>query len=67
LARNRHYQDAILDVVSSRFSSQAATRVHHAIAPVHDIQQLRKFLRQLARMSDEEEVYASLAQWFPTH
>jgi hypothetical protein len=32
-----------------------------------DVQQLRKFLRQLARMSDEEEVYASLAQWFPTH
>ena len=60
-------QDSILDVVSARFSSQVATRVQHTIAPVQDIQQLRKFLRQLARMSDEEEVYASLAQCFPTH
>jgi len=60
-------QDSILDIASARFSSQIATQVQHTIAPVQNAQQLRKFLRQLALVSDEQEVYALLAQCFPTH
>jgi len=58
-------QEAILDIVSARFSSQIVAQVQQGIAPVQDVEQLRKFLRQLARMSDEQEVSALLTQCFP--
>jgi len=58
-------QEAIFDVVSVRFSSQTVAQVQQTIAPVQDVQELRKFLRQLARASDEQEVSALLTQWFP--
>jgi hypothetical protein len=57
-------QEAIFDVVSACFSSQIVEQVQQAIAPVQDVQHLRKFLRQLARMSDEQEIQALLTQWF---
>ena len=57
-------QESILDIVSDRFSSQIVDQVQQSIAPVQDVQQLRKFLRQLARTSDEEEVPALLTQCF---
>ena len=59
-------QEAILDIVSDRFSSQIAAQVQQTIAPVQDVQQLRKFHRQLAGVSDEEEVPALLTQCFPS-
>jgi len=59
-------QESILDIVSDRFSSQIVAQVQQAIAPVQDVQQLRKFLRQLARTSDEEEIPALLTQCFPS-
>jgi len=58
-------QEAILDIVSARFSSQIVAQVQRSIAPVQDIEQLRNFLRQLARMSDEQEVQALLIRCFP--
>ena len=57
-------QEAILDVASARFSSQIVAQVQQTIAPVQDVQELRRFLRQLARMSDEQEVSALLTQSF---
>jgi hypothetical protein len=62
-----YIQDLILDVVSDRFSSQVAAHVQKNIAPIQDAQLLRKFNRQLARASNEQEVYALLAECFPTH
>jgi len=58
-------QEAILDLVSDRFSAQIVAQVQQTIAPAQDVQELRKFLRQLARASDEQEVQALLTQWFP--
>jgi hypothetical protein len=58
-------QESILDIVSDRFSSEIIAQVQQTIAPVQDVQQLRKFLRQLLRTSDEEEVPALLTQCFP--
>ena len=58
-------QEAILDVVSDRFSPQVVAQVQQAIAPSEDVQLLRKFNRQLVRLSDEQEVSALLAQFFP--
>lgn len=62
-----YMQDMILDVVSDRFSSQVAAQVQQTIAPIQDAQLLRKFNRQLACVSNEQEVYALLAECFPTH
>ena len=60
-------RDSILAVVSARFSPQAVTQVQQALTPVQDAQQLKKFLRQLVRVSNEQEISALLAQHFPTH
>ncbi len=60
-------REAILDAVSANFSSQVVTQVQQTIAPIQDPQLLRKFNRQLARVSDEQEVYTLLFQCFPTH
>lgn len=60
-------RDSILDVASAHFSSQVVTQVQHTITPIQDIQQLRKFLRQLTRASNEQEVYALLTECFPAH
>lgn len=62
----RVMQEMILDIVSDRFSSQIVHQVQQTIAPVQDVQQLRTFLRQLARTSDEEEISALLTQCFPS-
>ena len=59
-------QEAILDLVGARFSSQVVAHVQQAIAPSQNVEQLKRFFRQLIRVSDEEEVYASLAQCFST-
>ena len=59
-------REAILDLVSARFSSQVVAQVQQTIAPTQDIEQLKRFFRQLIRVSDEEEVYASLARCFST-
>ncbi|HEY4033805.1 MAG TPA: hypothetical protein VGL94_07580 [Ktedonobacteraceae bacterium] len=58
-------QEAILDIVSDRFSPQIVDQVQQIIDPVQDVQQLRKFHRQLAGVSDEEELPALLTQCFP--
>lgn len=60
-------QDAILDIISDRFSAQVVAQVQQTIAPIQDIEQLRKFLRQLVRVPDEQEGLALLARCFPTH
>ncbi len=60
-------REAILDLISDRFPALVVTQVQQTIAPIQNIEQLKKFLRQLVRASDEEEVYISLAQCFPTH
>jgi len=60
-------QESILDIVSDRFSSEIIAQVQQTIAPVQDVQQLRTFLRQLARTSDEEEIPALLTQSFPSN
>jgi len=58
-------QEAILDVVSDNFSPQVVAQVQQAIAPSEDVQLLRKFHRQVVRLSDEQEVSALLAECFP--
>jgi hypothetical protein len=58
-------QEAILDIVGDRFSPQVVAQVQQAIDPCEDVQQLRTFLRQVVRLSDEQEVPALLAQFFP--
>lgn len=60
-------QEAIFDVMSDRFSAQALAQVQQTIAPIQDSEQLKKFLRQLSRVSDEHEALALLARCFPTH
>ncbi|HEY4032987.1 MAG TPA: hypothetical protein VGL94_03370 [Ktedonobacteraceae bacterium] len=57
---------SILDIAGARFSAQVQAQVQQAIAPIEDIEMLRKFLRQLACLSDEQEVSALLEQSFPT-
>jgi len=65
-AEARGLREAILDLVSARFSSQVVAHVQQTIAPRQDIEQLKRFFRQLLQVSDEEGVYASLAQCFST-
>jgi len=60
-------QETILDLISDRFPAPVISQAQQTIAPVQDTEQLKKFIRQLARVSDEQEVYALLAQCFPTH
>jgi hypothetical protein len=58
-------QRAILDIAGARFSAQVQAQVRQAIAPIQDLELLRKFLRQLACLSDEREVPALLERCFP--
>jgi len=58
-------QDSILDIVSDRFSPQVVAQVRQAIIPCQDVEKLKKFLRQLVRLSDEQEVLALLTESFP--
>jgi len=59
-------QEMILDIVSDRFSPQVVAHVQQAIAPRQDAQLLKRFLRQLVQLSDEQEVSALLTLCFPT-
>ncbi len=59
-------QEMILDIVSDRFSPQVVAQVQQTIAPSQDAQLLKRFLRQLVQLSDEQEVSALLIQCFPT-
>ena len=61
----RVLQEAIIDLINDRFSTQVATRVQQTIAPSQDIQQLKKLIPQIARAADEKEVYTLLNQYFP--
>jgi hypothetical protein len=56
---------SILDITGARFSAQVVTQVQQAIAPIQDMELLRKFLRQLACLSHEQEVLALLERCFP--
>jgi hypothetical protein len=58
-------QEAILELASDRFPTQIVTQVQQVIVPAHNADQLKKFLRLLARASDEQEVQALLMQCFP--
>ena len=60
-------REAILSLVSERFPTWVVSQVQQTIALAQDAEQLKTFLRQLVRVSDEEEVYTALAQCFPTH
>jgi len=59
-------QEAILDIVSDRFSPPLVAQVQQAIAPCQDVQLLRTFHRQLVRLSDEQEVSTLLTECFLT-
>lgn len=58
-------QNSILDIVSDSFSSQVVAQVQRTIVTCQDAQQLRKFLRKVVWLSDEQEVSALLAECFP--
>jgi predicted transposase YdaD len=58
-------QEMILDVVNDCFSPQVVEQVQQAIASSEDVPLLRKFLRRVACLSDEQEVFTLLAQLFP--
>ena len=59
-------QEAILDVVGDRFSPQVVAQVQQTIIAVQNVQLLRMFHRKLVRVSDEQEIFALLAEYFPT-
>ena len=59
-------REAILDFVNACFSSQVASHVKQATMHTQDVEQLKRFFRQLIRVHDEEEIYASLTQCFST-
>ena len=56
-------QEAILDLVNDRFPTLAVNQVQQTIAPSQNTEQLKKLHHQLARVSDEQEVYALLTQF----
>jgi hypothetical protein len=56
--------EAILGV-ANRFPLRFYNQIRDAIAPIEDVAQLREFLRQLACITDKQEVPALLAQYFP--
>jgi ribosomal protein L29 len=60
-------REAIVDLVNDRFPARVVFRVQHAIGPIQDVELLKKFHRQVARVADEEELSALLDQCFPTH
>jgi len=59
-------QESILDFLEARFSMSVYVQVRQAMAPIQDVAQLRNFSRQLACLSDKEEVLALLKRCFPT-
>ena len=65
VGKTKDLQGAILDIVSDSFSSQVVAQVRRTIAACQDAQQLRRFLRKVVRLSDEQEVSALLAECFP--
>jgi predicted transposase YdaD len=65
VGETKNLQGAILDIVGDSFSSQVVAQVRRAIATSQDAQQLRRFLRKVVRLSDEQEVSALLAECFP--
>jgi predicted transposase YdaD len=65
VGETKDLQGAILDIVSDSFSSQVVAQVRRTIAASQDAQQLRRFLRKVVRLSDEQEVSALLAECFP--
>ncbi|SRR6266852_258127 len=56
-------QESILDIATGRFSTSVVNYVRRTIAPSHNIDELRKLHRQLAQVSDEQEVYPLLEQF----
>ncbi len=58
-------REAILDIAGDLFSPPVVVQVQQAIAPSQDAEQLRKFLRQVVRLSEEQEVPALLTELFP--
>jgi predicted transposase YdaD len=58
-------QEGIIDLINDHFPTPVVTRVQQTIASSKNIEQLKKLHRQIARASDEEEVYALLSQYFP--
>jgi hypothetical protein len=58
-------QEAIIDLINDHFPTQVVTRVQQAITPSQNIEQLKKLHRRIARVADEEEVYALLSEYFP--
>ncbi|HEX3640242.1 MAG TPA: hypothetical protein VHV10_03015 [Ktedonobacteraceae bacterium] len=58
-------REAILDIADDLFSLPVVVHIQQAIVASQDTEQLRKFLRQLVRLSDEQEVLALLAHYFP--
>jgi hypothetical protein len=56
--------EAILGV-ANRFPLRFYNQIQDAIAPIEDVAQLKEFLRQLAYITDKQEVPALLAQCFP--
>jgi hypothetical protein len=58
-------EEAIVEIVSDRFSSEIVERVREVLAVHWDRQQVRKFLRKLFGVSKEEEVLALVAECFP--
>jgi len=65
VGETKDLQGVILDIVSDSFSSQVVAQVRRTIAASQDAQQLRRFLRKVVRLSDEQEVSALLAECFP--
>ena len=54
---------AILDIADDLFSSSVVTQVQQAIALSNNIEKLRKFHRQLFRLSDDQEALDFLQQF----
>jgi predicted transposase YdaD len=65
VGETKDLQGAILDIVSDSFSSQVVAQVRRTIVANQNAQQLRRFLRKVVRLSDEQEVSALLTECFP--
>ncbi len=57
-------EEMILDIIRDRFSSEVVSQVQQTVALARDPEQLKRFLHQLALVSDEQEVYPLLAHCF---
>ena len=60
-------RETILDLVSDRFPAMVVSQVQQTITSTQDVEQMKKFIRQLARVSSEHEIPTLLARCFPTH